>query len=270
MVKKLLKYEFKYYLRIIIFILPVILSVGIAFRLLLAFPNESVFYQILVFLFYSLMMFTFGASTLFVSILGIIRFYKNLYGTEGYLTFTLPVSNKQHLFVKAFTSIVCDFIVILVNLLSFGIVLTAIPQHFGWDWMFVVVQKIIQEPSYLHIFAFIFEFNIWLVVISISNTGIVYLCMSIGQLVNKNRILLSIGAYYAHGIVLEIIYSIIYFIVAFMAIFGLFELIINFIDAHPFLSIHVILNTGIAISAGCAVLYYSLVLKIMNNRLNLE
>ena len=270
MVKKLLKHEFKYYLRILIFIIPIVLSVGIAFRLLLIFPNESVYYQILVFLFYSLVMFTMGASLIFAEILGVIRFFKNMYGSEGYLTFSLPVSNKQHLFVKAFTNITCMFIVLFVNLLSIGIVLTAIPQHFGWDWMFVVVQKIIQEPSLLHIFAYLFEFNILVFVLAIASTGLIYLCISIGQLVNKNRILLSIGVYYGYSVVTEIIYSSIYITFIFMGALGILDPIGEFIANNPILFVHLLLNFFIAATVAIAFLYYSLVLKIMNNRLNLE
>lgn len=266
MVKKLLKHEFKYYLRILMFVLPIILSVGITFRLVLWYPNDSVYYQILVFLLYSLVMFTMGASMIFTSILGVIRFFKNMYGQEGYLTFTLPVSNKQHLFVKAFTNVVCQLAVASFNMLSIFIILTAIPQHFGWQWLY----NIVTSGSLGHIISFSFDIIILMIVSSIMTTGMIYLCISIGQMVNKNRILLSIGIYYGFGVVAEIIYFSFYIVLIIMGMIGLLDPIVSFLENYPITFFHTIIYMLIIAFAALAFLYYSLVIKIMNNKLNLE
>ena len=58
------------------------------------------------------------ASLLLTFIIGIVRFYKNLFTGEGYLSFTLPVTPGQQLFTKALVSFLFSVITIIVILVS--------------------------------------------------------------------------------------------------------------------------------------------------------
>ena len=110
MVRKLLKYEFKYYFRIMVFYLPIVLAVGIIGRLaqFLRFndPGPYGLYEALYLLTYSagrfMLIITCVAASIFTTVLGVLRFYRSLYSRGGYLTFTLPVSNGKLLFTKLF------------------------------------------------------------------------------------------------------------------------------------------------------------------------
>ena len=52
-------------------------------------------------------------------VLGVIRFYKNLFTKEGYLTFTLPVTSTQHILVKSTTAVLVQIVSIIAIMLSF-------------------------------------------------------------------------------------------------------------------------------------------------------
>ena len=51
------------------------------------------------------------------------RYYKNLYGSEGYLMFTLPVSGWQLLTSKLLTSVLWGILTVIVGLICGGIIL---------------------------------------------------------------------------------------------------------------------------------------------------
>ena len=97
MVKKLLKQEYKYYIRTLIFILPAVLLLGISVRILQFFETDHYVYWLL--FGGAFLIFTVGscAALIATEVLAVVRFYKNMYSSEGYLTFTLPVSTHQHL-----------------------------------------------------------------------------------------------------------------------------------------------------------------------------
>ena len=108
MVKKLFKHEFVYYLRSLLIYLPVVLVIGGLSRLMVCFESESGIYSLL--LGSTLLMLYFGtlACVIITFILSIVRFYKNMFSAEGYLTLTLPVSKTTHLFVKLTTAVLDD------------------------------------------------------------------------------------------------------------------------------------------------------------------
>ena len=108
MVKKLLKQEYKYYIRTFIFILPAILLLGLSVRVIQFFEVNHFLYYLA---FGGLLVMFFGGSAAVIiaaEVLAIVRFYKNMYSTEGYLTFTLPVTNHQHLISKLIAHVICS------------------------------------------------------------------------------------------------------------------------------------------------------------------
>ena len=118
MVGKLFKYEAKYYLRhiipFVIIVLASALFMKILFLLKMMLKIENVVFDII----FGSSQILFGVSIAVcfgaVAVLSVIRFYKNLYGPEGYLSFTLPVTAAQHVWAKLLASLTFDVSVILL------------------------------------------------------------------------------------------------------------------------------------------------------------
>ena len=114
MVKKLFKHEFLAWLRIMAVVYAVMVSFSVAFRLFLGIDSDTVAYEVLTALGTGIYVMFLGICLSFCSIFGVVRFYKNLFTGEGYLTLTLPVSAAAHIWVKALTSAVMLLLTLLM------------------------------------------------------------------------------------------------------------------------------------------------------------
>ena len=134
------------------------------------------------------------AITTFIVI--IIRFYKNLLGTEGYLMFTLPVSVEQNILAKLIPSVVWFFGSCVLGMLTIA---PAMGLRFN-DNPFTMFTGIHlgDVPKIL--------LAVLMVIGSIAGTFLFYyLCMCIGQMFNSHRFLASAGAYIVIQTVLQIL-----------------------------------------------------------------
>ena len=134
------------------------------------------------------------AITTFIVI--IIRFYKNLLGTEGYLMFTLPVSVEQNSLAKLIPSVVWFFGSCVLGMLTIA---PAMGLRFNDNpfTMFTGI-RLGDVPEIL--------LAVLMVIGSIAGTFLFYyLCMCIGQMFNSHRFLASAGAYIVIQTVLQIL-----------------------------------------------------------------
>ena len=134
------------------------------------------------------------AITTFIVI--IIRFYKNLLGTEGYLMFTLPVSVEQNILAKLIPSVVWFFGSCVLGMLTIA---PAMGLRFNDNpfTMFTGI-RLGDVPEIL--------LAVLMVIGSIAGTFLFYyLCMCIGQMFNSHRFLISAGAYIVIQMVLQIL-----------------------------------------------------------------
>lgn len=134
------------------------------------------------------------AITTFIVI--IIRFYKNLLGTEGYLMFTLPVSVEQNILAKLIPSVVWFFGSCVLGMLTIA---PAMGMRFNDNpfTMFTGI-RLGDVPEIL--------LAVLMVIGSIAGTFLFYyLCMCIGQMFNSHRFLASAGAYIVIQTVLQIL-----------------------------------------------------------------
>lgn len=297
MVGKLLKYEFKYYLRIIMFLFPIVFLSG----LLLAFTNifvTHVGYLIdgnsrLVVLLYFM---SFSSSALFITacfgsvlvlgVFGIIRFYKNLFGNEGYLTLTLPVSNTKHIFVKLYTFmffvIATIFLIMLCAFLGFGITK---PIDFIEDIVnryYLIIKYFFGEVHVIHQILFAFDIIFALFTSTILSVLIVYFSMSIGQMFNKGKIILAILTFYGINCLFEMgnSFGLTLFVETILILSEYGDLpilefiiesigeIINYIGIENFL--HISMFVSSLGSVVLASLFYLFTNLIMNKKLNLQ
>ena len=134
------------------------------------------------------------AITTFIVI--IIRFYKNLLGTEGYLMFTLPVSVEQNILAKLIPSVVWFFGSCVLGMLTIA---PAMGLRFN-DNPFTMFSgiRLGDFPEIL--------LAVLMVIGSIAGMFLFYyLCMCIGQMFNSHRFLASAGAYIVIQTVLQIL-----------------------------------------------------------------
>lgn len=148
------------------------------------------------------------------------RFWNNILGREGYLMNVLPVSTWQHVFVKGLTATVWIIVGIIVSFVGIVcIVFLAISVHslsdIPWD---EIKQVLTQSFRFLQkeqlvgdIAVLIFQ----IILVSVSGTVFsvlqVYMSMALGQMVNKHRIWVSIGAYIGISIILSALASLLTF-----------------------------------------------------------
>ena len=132
-------------------------------------------------------------DTIYIATIVLIvrRFAKTVFGREGYLTNTLPVSAHQLILSKLLVAFILDIISSLVILLSIGII-----AAFCLD-----MKDILLATSYFgQILKEIGAFYLFIpstILSMIAGILFYYLCISIGNLFNTNKVLMGFVAFFA-------------------------------------------------------------------------
>lgn len=269
MVKKLFKHEFLAYTRVMTIVYAILLVVATAGRVIQIFENDSISYDIvsiISFITYGVLIF---AVLGFCFVFAVVRFYKNMFTYEGYLSFTLPVTTTQHIWVKSITAL-CFGCLTLIAVLISGCIITAgevlveIFKALGYIW-----QKVFELVKY-HAVLITVELVILFLVVTFTSLLLYYTFISIGQLSKKNRILAAVGAYFVYYIITQIISSVFLIVVSVFIPSSFFVKLSEFIELHPYVSIH----TGIwglsLLWSIFATICFLIVRTITTKKLNLE
>lgn len=273
MVKKLYKHEFAAWLRVIVFFWAAVLITACFNRIVQIFETDSIIYKIL-FVSSCIM---YGVSIVVALtaplIFGIVRFYKNFFTGEGYLTFTLPASKKQLLFVKISTAVCISAISSLVCLLSGLIPMAGEVLVEVWKAAVYIFRDIpVEDARQLVLLSL--EFGIWLLLADASNHFFYYTCICIGQTFKKNRILAAVGVYFAFSMLAEAagtVLSIVFTIVAQLEAFSLW--VIEFgkwVNQHPMVFMHSLQWFGILTVVVGVLIDWAICHWVIHKKLNLE
>lgn len=276
MVKKLLKHEFIYYFRTFSLFLPIVLVISVmarVFSLINDRSNPSMIRAITEIADFSAsaMLFVSCAALLVLSVaIAIVRFYKNMYSAEGYLTFTLPVTNAQHIFVKLIGAIAWQTVCLLTVFTAGCIALAGPELADAFKLIAHLMDEIVFELGVGHVVAFAAEILILILISVVSTTLLYYACITVGQTAKKNRILMTVGAYFIYYIATQAISTV--FTIAFtvLGMSNAFDGILPWIAAHPFATLHTVLCGAIVISAAMTAGFWIVTQKIMTKKLNLE
>lgn len=283
MVKKLIKYDFRSYLRLLLPVQLILIGIAAINRIVQFFEpaGQRVTYGMLGYhyanasdayhtifvssiVLYVISIFVCLLMTLIVSI---VRFYQGMYTNEGYLNHTLPVTPTQHIFAKLLTSLVFTVGSLFAIFLSF-MVITAGDMNIEIFKAFFYILRRFFENNGIHAALYILEVLVFAFLYSCFVYLKLYACISVGQLVQKKKILLAFGVFFGIYVIKQIIGTVI--IITATLNYDLMAEIGEWAANHSIAAWHIALCSGIVIYAIFALIYFLITKAIMSKKLNLS
>lgn len=269
MVGKLIKHEMIAYMRTLLPMQLILLGIALVSRIVQFFESDTIAYNTSFASSIVIYVIAIIVLVIMTAIVGITRFYKNLFTSEGYLSFTLPVTSGQHIFTKLlvsfiFSAISLVTILISVFIITSGDVLVEIFKAIGYAF------KQYFNFTGSHGIFYIIEVIILIAIAVVSSYLLYYTCIAIGQLSKKNKILLAFGVYFGYYVACQIIGTIFTIFIAVLSNSQIAINIGNFIAAYPFETVHITLVISILFTAVMCLIYYLITHHIINKKLNLE
>ncbi|MEG1620527.1 MAG: hypothetical protein RR322_01320 [Oscillospiraceae bacterium] len=209
MLGKLLKYEYKATARIFLIIYPVLLALSFMTKLSFTSLERFEFLNIPRIII-SGTFFTMIIATMFITfILVIQRFYKNFLSEEGYLQLTLPASSTMQLLSKLIVSLSWFASSAIAIIISISILL---PAEFYKELSILFTKESFikfaisfKETVGCSMSLFFSLFFCMMIVSLIDCILHTYAAMMLGQLSNRNRVLMSFVYYIGINVVKQII-----------------------------------------------------------------
>lgn len=253
---KLLKYEWKACARTCLPLYGAIILVALINHLLYSEAVPELLFGIPAAIMSMLYAVIFAAVFVATAVILVQRFYKSLLGGEGYLMFTLPVSVTQHIFSKAIIAVAMCFLSCLVAFLSILLFSHGInPAVFSF-----------LEPSEV---PYVLEGLLWLVLCAFAAVLFIYLCIALGHLAKKHRLLMAFVWYFVLSTAVQVI--------------GLFVMtasvektaaashtVLAFLDGMGAAGVHVIMLMLCLVSAAAGAVCFAGTRYILVHKLNLE
>ena len=272
MVRKLFKHELKYYIRSLAPMYIVLAVVALLGRMVFFFEEESTAYEILQGSSIFMLVVACVAALFLCELFCLVRFYKNLFSGEGYLTMTLPATPTQHLLTKLFGAVIANLatlvaVILAVCLFTVGPWLVEICKAIAYIWKKIATV----EDAMEHVIRWILEYGVLLLVSLFTSLLIYYACICVGQLVKKNRILAAVGAYFGLYIINQITSTVLIVVISVTGAMDKFGVWLSSLEDAQLLNW---LHGFFWIAIGCSLLVgagFFLVSKlIISRKLNLE
>lgn len=209
MLGKLVKYDFKALSKFLLLTHGFTLLFSAVVRILFPSIKESIVFAFALIVYMLLLMAVCFSTYIIIA----VYFYKNLFTDEGYLTRTLPVSRGSHLLSKTIAGTCWAILDFLVIMFSVGI-LTYFPEL--WREAFRHQGEIMTAlglPADFGLAKLGAAFFLLACIQCLSSVLIIYVSISIGQLVPSHKVLSSIAVYFAISTalsILGIVFSIIF------------------------------------------------------------
>lgn len=197
------------------------------------------------------------------------RFYKNLLGDEGYLMFTLPVTVSQHIWAKTIIAVAMSIISIAAAVLSIGIIGSGAQMLVGLgDVLAGIGKSFTSDPNTLF---YTLESIIWLLLLAGAAMLFIYLCMALGHLAKKHRVLMSVVWYFVLSTIAQFLFMFFIMGVGNLPLEGFWQAVQNFfLSIGPAATVHIgmiLLCIGTAIPGA---VFFLATRYILKNKLNLE
>lgn len=211
MLGKLIKHEFRALSRFLLPLHILLLIVCVCGRFMfqastiMELPNVLVIISLIFFI--SLLI----VVPCITSILIVVRYYKNLYTDEGYLTLTLPATRGQLLFSKGFAACIwslLDFAIVIAGC-AIVIIIPQVTQNSATILM--ELENALEMSPVLFFWS-----TVGLSVIGcLGNVALYYFSVSIGQLLSSHRVIGAVIAYFAISSIVSILMLILMFAVGY-------------------------------------------------------
>lgn len=269
MVKKLFKHEFAAWLRIIVFFWGAALLTAAFNRVLQVFESDNVSYDMLMSSGVTLYVIAVLCCMAFPTIFGIVRLYRNFFTGEGYLTFTLPATKAQLLWVKVSTAVCFSALSAVVCLLS-GCIIMAGEVFLEVCKAFAYIFKDIPGDVAGHLITWLLELLLCMLMATVGNHLFLYTCVCLGQLFRKNRILAAVGVYFGFYLLSQVLSTIFSITLVMQIELGWLDSLEKFVGAHPLASLHILLLGSAALNAAIGAVYWLICHWVLRKKLNLE
>ncbi len=200
------------------------------------------------------------AALMLPQVLAAIRFYKNLTGDEGYLSFTLPVKASHHVLCKTFVpfiwSIVSGCALIVMALLVF------LPGNVGGGGSTSSAPPSQEETMALSTALLAVFGTIALILLNLLASIVqINFSISCGQLFRKHKLIGSIGCYIALNTVLRMVTGVVTVLPFILTLSS---------NMSENVSLLFTLFSGGAVYLIITIVLYVITCRIMTNKLNLE
>ncbi len=271
MVGKLFKHEISALGRMMLPVLCAVLGVGVFTRIIQCFSTDTVAYGIVETSSFVILVIAIIASIFLALIFGVVRYYKNLFTCEGYLSFTLPVTTAQHIWVKAVVAVMFMAIAMITSVVALAITflgkdLADILRAIAYIWDMVAKRDV----KMVHIVFYMIEGVILLIASTFMTYFLYYSCITIGQMAKKNRVMAAVGVYFAYYIITQILGTIMIIVISIYGYLIPMEKIALFVEKHTYLCGHLFFIGLTVLCAIMVLIYYLICHTIIRKKLNLE
>ncbi|MGT2950058.1 hypothetical protein BU202_03085 [Streptococcus cuniculi] len=189
------------------------------------------------------------------------RFRKNVYGRQGYLTMTLPVTNHQIILSKLTAGFVWSCLSSIATVLCLFIItfIAVVPNtELSMGEVFLAINEAFKELTGLNFFIY---YGFLLMISTVHSILLIYFAISLGQLFKDHRTLLAVVFYFGINFVEGILTSIL------LATSGTFSTLGNIYNGGTFDAYYIYsLILSILLASG----YYFGTHYIMTKKLNLQ
>ena len=222
------------------------------------------------------MIFTMGYGVIYVTVLmaasfGVtlfiyIRFFKNLFSSEGYLMHTLPVKASELIISKLVVAYIIHFITSIVIVVCIGAIVLCIGANLTGDFSFVqtineIVSLELPADAIAWFVVYLVGTGITVLISPLFSALTGYFSLSVGQLFNKYKIVWGIGVYFLITFIVQIITTVFAVPISFS---------MSYSKAGAFISQSVQMMVSSGIMCVCIVVFYLVVNHIVSKKLNLE
>lgn len=273
MVGKMIKYDFMSFFRLLFPVQMIVIGIAALNRIIQIFERQTSTYNTVFVSSIVLLVIACVVALVMSYVIGIVRFYQGLYSSEGYLSHSLPVTSAQHIWSKLIVTMLFECgtilaIFIACNVATLGEVGVEAYKAAGY-----LVKEFFAEVHFNGVL-YGLEWLLILLVAMASSTLMMYFCISIGQLVNRKKILLAFGVLFGLYMLGQILATILIItgplLLRSPGIEALLQNIFDWAASHRIAAIHI---GSILVLLGQAVMgfvYFIVTERIMTKRLNLS
>ncbi len=263
MLGKLMKYELKATARVFLPLFALIIPMSLLTKIFLNTTADS--FEIPRMITMSVYVILIVALFVMTFIVTIQRFYRNLLGDEGYLSFTLPVKTHTHIDAKLLVTLIWVLLSTLIAAIS--IFILAVDGQ--------TMRKIGELLSQLNPFLAKYGASVWIAFIegialvlvsTLCQTAEIYSAITVGNLSSKHKLIAGIGAYIGFGVVMQTVASI--FVSMFKPFFENYFTAAN--PDFPFPAINFMLLIILLMQLIYLGIFYFLTDWLLSRKLNLE